>query len=133
MDIKKLHSVQLDYLFRKLTINHGYLFGLSEKGFMTVLELKPPQKEELISVTTNISLPEGTLKIVGSSKNRRLIIASFKRSIVFIDTIEGPLFSFRLEQDIPIQSIFSDKETGRVITLGRDGHLVTVQLNEAII
>ena len=87
MEIKKLYTVKLDYSFSSLIVTHGLLLGLAEKGFITAFELKPPQKEALISVTTNLNLPEGVAKIVGSSKNRRLIITYYKKCIVFIDTI----------------------------------------------
>lgn len=87
LEIKKLHLVVLGYSLRHLDLNHGYLLGLAEKGFMTVCELKPPQKEQLISVTTNINLPANSLKIVGSSKNKRLIMTYYKKNLVFIDTI----------------------------------------------
>jgi len=100
---------------------------------LTALELKPPGKEGLISVTTNVNLPEGVKGIVGSTKNRRLIIAYFKQSIVFIDTIEGPIFSLKIHQTDQIQSLFSNRELGQVIALGRDGHLSISQLSELII
>jgi hypothetical protein len=132
-DIRKLHLVIVDAMFKRFVINHGYLLALSEKGFMTVLELKPPQKEQLISVTTSLNLPEQSLKIVGSSKNKRLIITRFRKSVVFIDTIEGPIFNLKLTQNDPIQSIFSDKESGCVLALATDGHLSIVKLNESII
>ena len=44
LEIKKLHMVQIDTVFCSLTVNHGYLLAISQKGFMTVLELRPPQK-----------------------------------------------------------------------------------------
>jgi hypothetical protein len=44
MEIKKLHVLAFDSAFQRLIYNHGYLFAISELGFMTVIELKPPQK-----------------------------------------------------------------------------------------
>ena len=84
-------------------------------------------------MTTNVNLPEGVTKIVGSSKNRRLIITYYKKCIVFINTIEGPIFSLKIHQYDEIKSIFSDKEKGQVIVMGRDGHLAVVELSEVII
>jgi len=109
LEINKLHTVILGYSLKHIGLNHGYLLGLAEKGFMTVCELKPPQKEKLISVTTNINLPEHSLKTVGSSKNKRLLITYYKKNVVFIDTIEGPIFNLKLYQNSQIQSIYSNK------------------------
>jgi len=36
-EIRRLHEIKVDVLYRRLIHNHGYLFGLSDKGFMTVL------------------------------------------------------------------------------------------------
>ena len=44
LDIKRLHMVSTDASFKSISVNHGYLLGLSGKGLMTVVELKPPQK-----------------------------------------------------------------------------------------
>lgn len=98
---------------------------------MTVLELKPPMKEQLISVTTNIALPESSTHIVGS-ENRRLLVTHYRNNLVLIDTIEGPLFSFRLKGGLPIQSLFSDREQGTVLALAIDGYLSVIKLGEVI-
>jgi len=99
---------------------------------MTVLELKPPGKEKLMSVTTTIDLPEGTNKWVGSKKNKRLIITFYKNCLVLIDTIEGPLLSIELNIESKLQSVFSDLEKGEVLAISPEGHLTTLKLNEAI-
>ena len=53
----------------------------------------------------------------------------YKKSVVFIDTIEGPIFNLKLYQNSHIQSIYSDKERGEILVLGSDGHLAIVKLN----
>lgn len=100
---------------------------------MTVIELKPPQKEKLLSVTTNISLPEHANKIVGSSKNRRLLVTHYLRSIVLIDTIEGPIFSCRLNMEEVVQSVVSDVETGTILSLTCSGALSALRLSPMIV
>jgi hypothetical protein len=84
---------------------------------MTVIELKPQGKEKLMSVTTTIDLPEGTNKWVGSKKNKRLIITSYRNCLVLIDTIEGPLLSLELKIESKLQSLFSDFEKGEVLAI----------------
>ena len=44
LEIKRLHLVKIDYGFTRLTINHGFLLGLADKGFLTALELRQPAK-----------------------------------------------------------------------------------------
>lgn len=99
---------------------------------MTVIELKPPGKEQLISVTTAIDLPQGTTQVVGSKKNKRLIITIYRNCVVLIDTIEGPLLSVQLNIESKVQSVFSDRERGEVLALSPEGHLTTLRLSEAI-
>ncbi|MCB0369496.1 MAG: hypothetical protein KDD45_08610 [Bdellovibrionales bacterium] len=120
-------------MYKKLMINHGFLLGLAEKGFMTVMELQSPQKEKLTTVTTNINLPEGSLKVIGNFGNKRLIITYFKKCVVLVDTIEGPLSSIKLKQNNPVCSVVSVKETGLVLSLTADGRLNMIKLNESII
>ena len=117
LEIKKLHEVKVDCLYSRIVENHGYLFGLSDKGFMTVIELKPQGKEHLISVTTVIDLPQGSTQLVGSLKNRRLIITSFRNCLVLIDTMEGPFASVRMNLEGRVQTVFSDREKGEVLAL----------------
>ncbi len=61
---------KVEFNYQKLFQNIGYLFCLSEKGLLTVIELKSQGKEQLISVTTSIDLTEGTTQLEGSKKIR---------------------------------------------------------------
>lgn len=98
---------------------------------MTVLELKPPHKEQLISVTTNITLPEGSTHLVGSSKNRRLLVTHFNRNVVLIDTMEGPIYSYKSKGGSTIQSLLTDRNNN-ILALTADGFLERLRLNEVI-
>ena len=133
LEIKLLHTVKVDCGFKKLIVNHGFLLGLAEKGFLTAFQLRPPQKEGLISVTTNVNLPEGVRHIVGSPKNRRLIVTYYNQSIVLIDTVEGPIFSKRMGKTDKIVSIYSNKEANQVIAVGQEGSLAIAELSEVIL
>ena len=39
-----MHTVKIEHNFMRLIVNHGFLLGIAEKGFITALELKPPGK-----------------------------------------------------------------------------------------
>ncbi len=105
---------------------------MSEKGLLTVIELKPQGKEQLISVTTSIDLPEGTTQLVGSKKNKRLIVTLYRNCVVLIDTIEGPLYSLELNVGSKLQSLYSDYERGEILVISLEGHLTILKLNEFI-
>ena len=83
-------------------------------------------------MTTSIDLPEGTTKLVGSKKNKKLILTLYRNCVVLIDTIEGPLSSVQLNIGSKIQSLYSDLEKGEVLAISPEGHLTILKLNEAI-
>ena len=60
---------------------------MSENGFITVIDLKPPQKEKLISITTNIDFPKQTNTLLCSPHNKRLILTTHRNCIVLIDSL----------------------------------------------
>jgi hypothetical protein len=108
LDIKKLHWIKNDEAYLNITAKLGYLYCISSKGQLIIIELKPPQKEQLMSITTSIGIPSNTKRVVGA-KSQRLIISCYRDCIVLIDTIEGPINSFRLKHSNDIKALFYDK------------------------
>jgi hypothetical protein len=106
------------------------LYCISAGGTLTVVELKPPQKEQLMSVTTTIAIPPNTRKIVGS-RSRRMIVSCFRDCVVLIDTLEGPLNSFKLKgQHKNIKALCYDPEGQRLIAMTEDGGLASLSINK---
>ena len=87
MEIKKLHLVKTPTIYKKMIENHGYLYCMSQQGYITVIDLKPPQKEKLMTITTNIDFPKLTNILLCSAKNKRLIITIYRNCVVIIDSL----------------------------------------------
>lgn len=96
-----------------------------------MVELKPPQKEQLMSITTTIGIPGGTRKIVGS-KSQRVIVSCFRDCVVLIDTLEGPLASFKLKGQTNIRAIYYDKDNCKLISMSETGGLTVLTINKRI-
>ena len=57
-ELKELTVVEGVSCFNKIHIaGDKYLFGLSETGFISVIELRPPGKERLTCTLTNVECP----------------------------------------------------------------------------
>ena len=82
-----------------------------------------------MSVTTTIAIPANTKKIVGS-KSRRMIVSCYKECVVLIDTIEGPLNSYKLKGHGEIKAMVYDPEGQRLLAMTDNGGLVTLSFNK---
>lgn len=69
-----------------------------------------------MSVTTTIAIPPNTKKIVGS-RSRRMIVSCFKECVVLIDTIEGPLNSYRLKGHGEIKAMVYDPQGQKLMVM----------------
>ena len=61
-----------------------------------------------MTITTNIDFPKGSNSLICSLKNKRMIITEYRNCIVLIDSLEGPIYSFRLSGDSMIKSLYYD-------------------------
>lgn len=69
-----------------------------------------------MSVTTAISIPSNTRKVIGA-KSKRMIVSCFGECVVLIDTMEGPLNSFRLKGQRSIKAMVYDEEGQKLMAM----------------
>jgi hypothetical protein len=129
-EIKRLHVIALEGEFCRLMESHSYLYAISDRGVMAVVELKPPEKEKLMSVLTRIELPP-TTNLASSPANRRLLITNFRNCLVLIDSMEGPVQSLRLREGSGVVKIGVDGE-GRVLGVSAEGWVSVVALSQRV-
>lgn len=127
LEIKKLHAIALEGQFSRLLDSHGYLYAISDRGVMAVVELKPPQKEQLMSVLTRLELPPHTTNLAASPRNRRLLITNYRHCLVLIDSMEGPVQTLPLREGTRLVKIGVDGQ-GRVVGVSAEGWVSVVGL-----